>query len=502
MALFEDLLAGSLERVTEVAQHNVVRSNELSRVDRERLLKGGWLTPIIRGWYMLGHPQAQGETSQWYGSYWTFMGLYLSKRFGTKYCLSAESSLDFHLDRNNVPKQLIVIAGKGGNSRIELPHGTSLFAWEGELPPEREMLHGLQIMPLPRALCKSSPALFSREPIKAEIALRMVNPADIIRVLLEGGHTHIAGRMAGAYRFLGDAAAGNIVSTLTRLGYRIKEENPFTQTNAALGSGAIRVRSPYAARIEALWQAMREEVLVCFPKATGIPADVHSTLKKVEELYRYDAYHSLSIEGYQVTPELIEQIRIGNWNPDGNDNQQRNALAAKGYQNAFNAVCISIRRILEGAEPGATTESDLQFWYRELFSPAAQAGLVKTADLAGYRNNQVYIRGARHVPPPKDAVLDAMDAFFKCLKKEPEPAVRAVLGHFMFVYIHPFVDGNGRIGRFLMNVMLVTGGYPWTVIRSEKSRRDKYMQALERASSENDIGDFTRFVIEEMKVEW
>lgn len=67
-----------------------------------------------------------------------------------------------------------------------------------------------------------------------------------------------------------------------------------------------------------------------------------------------------------------------------------------------------------------------------------------------------------HTPPRAEAVRDLMPAFFDLLKEEPDPAVRTVLGHFMFVYIHPYMDGNGRIGRFLMNVMLAAGGYPWT----------------------------------------
>ena len=85
-----------------------------------------------------------------------------------------------------------------------------------------------------------------------------------------------------------------------------------------------------------------------------------------------------------------------------------------------------------------------------------------------------------------------MPAFFDLLKEEPEPSVRVVLGHFMFVYIHPYMDGNGRIGRFLMNVMLAAGGYPWTVIPLEK--RDDYMDALESGSVEQDIVPFAFFL--------
>jgi Fic family protein len=90
-----------------------------------------------------------------------------------------------------------------------------------------------------------------------------------------------------------------------------------------------------------------------------------------------------------------------------------------------------------------------------------------------------------------------MEALFEALTKEPSAAVRAVLGHFVFVFIHPYSDGNGRIGRFLMNLMLASGGYNWAVIRVE--RRKEYMAALEKASVHGVIDDFAKFVAEEMK---
>ena len=70
--------------------------------------------------------------------------------------------------------------------------------------------------------------------------------------------------------------------------------------------------------------------------------------------------------------------------------------------------------------------------------------------------------------------------------------MRVVLGHFVFVYIHPYVDGNGRMGRFLMNVMLASGGYPWTIVPLE--RRDDYLAALESASVKQDIAPFAAFI--------
>lgn len=92
------------------------------------------------------------------------------------------------------------------------------------------------------------------------------------------------------------------------------------------------------------------------------------------------------------------------------------------------------------------------------------------------------------VGPPCNCVA----AFFDLLREEAEPSVRCVLGHFMFVYIHPYMDGNGRVGRFLMNVMMASGGYPWTVIPVED--RNRYMHALERASVCGEIVPFAEFL--------
>src|SRR5690606_20644871 len=113
-------------------------------------------------------------------------------------------------------------------------------------------------------------------------------------------------------------------------------------------------------------------------------------------------------------------------------------------------------------------------------------------DLAGYRNGPVYIRRSMHVPPPRDAVRDCMPVLFELLTDETEAPVRVVLGHFVFVYIHPYMDGNGRMGRFLMNAMLASGGYPWTIVPLD--RRADYMGALESASARQDIRPFAAFL--------
>jgi fido (protein-threonine AMPylation protein) len=248
-----------------------------------------------------------------------------------------------------------------------------------------------------------------------------------------------------------------------------------------------------------MWESSRLKVLEVFPKPPGLPRSKRAYLKVVEDSYRSDAYHSLSIEGYNVSPELVERVRAGNWNPETHDadRQSRDAMAARGYWQAFQVVKTSVAEILGGVNSGGLARSAHRAWYRQLFQPCVWAGLIPPSALAGYRNEAVYLRTSRYVPPRWEAVRDAMPALFELLENEPEPGVRAVLGHWLFGYVHPYPDGNGRMARFLMNAMLASGGYPWTVIRVED--RDPYLAALDRASVGMDIGPFAKFIAERVR---
>jgi fido (protein-threonine AMPylation protein) len=248
-----------------------------------------------------------------------------------------------------------------------------------------------------------------------------------------------------------------------------------------------------------MWESMRDAVIATFPKAPGLPKDTEAYLHHVDEIYKSDAYHSLSIEGYSVTPELIEKVRQGGWDPeyDEGDRKNRNALAARGYWLAFQVVKEAVGKVVGGENPGALARRAHKDWYQELFQPSVRAGLIRAGSLAGYRNIPVYLRTSRYVPPRWEAVRDAMPVLFDLLDKETVPGARAVLGHWLFGYIHPYPDGNGRMARFMMNVMLASGGYSWTVIRAED--RATYLAALDRASIDMDIKPFSAFVGERVR---
>ena len=111
---------------------------------------------------------------------------------------------------------------------------------------------------------------------------------------------------------------------------------------------------------------------------------------------------------------------INTWNPaiNNDDKKDRNALAARGYYNAFNTVVASIDEILTGSNPGEIAKKEYSQWYRELFGPSVTAQLIPATALARFRNDRVFIRNSQHSPPPKEAVMDSMEAFFNCLCHE------------------------------------------------------------------------------------
>jgi hypothetical protein len=289
------------------------------------------------------------------------------------------------------------------------------------------------------------------------------------------------------------AIADEIVATMKAAGYAVRETDPFAPEQFVVGAARARV-TPIVGRMQTMWDSMRQSVIDIFPAPPGLPRKKSAYLKLVDGIYRTDAYHSLSIEGYRVTPKLIERVMSGSWNPNkyNSDRESRDALAARGYWQAFQVVRTSVAEIIAGGNAGALAAAAHRHWDRELFQPCVAAGIIPAHALAGYRDDTVFIRTSRHVPPRPEAARDAMPALFDLLERETEPSVRAVLGHWLFGYIHPYFDGNGRMARFLMNAMLASGGYPWTVIRVEL--RDQYLSALESASVDMDIRPFAAFL--------
>ncbi|HMO48956.1 MAG TPA: Fic family protein [Rubrivivax sp.] len=476
---------------------HVLRPDQLSRPHREALARNGFIRPIIRGWYMPASPSDEPrETTAWYASALEFVGRCCQARFGDAWCMSPDFSIRLHVGDNVLPAQVMVHAPNGQNTVLPLPAGHSLFDYRAKDFPAGGMADpsGVRAMPLETALVRVPESFFRTHARDAQAALLSLRDTSTLnRLLLADGRSVAAGRLAGALRACGRAElADDVLGVMKRAGHDVRETNPFDAPLPVLRS--VRGEAAYVTRIRLTWIAMREKVIELFPAPPGKPRSSRTYLSEVRDTYVRDACNSLSIEGCRVTPELIERVASGQWSPAANtgDASSRDAMAARGYYLARRAVEASLGRILAGENPGRVAAADHRAWFGELFRPSVKAGILQDDHLAGCRGHAAFIKNAAHVPPPVEAVRGLMPALFDLLELEPHPGVGAVLGHFVFVYVHPYMDGNGRMGRFLMNAMLASGGYPWTVIGA--ARRDEYMLALDAASAQGDIGPFAAFI--------
>jgi hypothetical protein len=210
---------------------------------------------------------------------------------------------------------------------------------------------------------------------------------------------------------------------------------------------------------------------------------------------RDDIYHSTTIEGYRVTPAEVDAVLLGRPVQGRTPDEIQRLLALQGYARAFD---VALSRLPRTVRPLAITEELVLDLYTELWAPSVEAGILKVTDLRAWRTRPAFLRGSRYVPPAWEKVPALMGAFLEKLGElKATPAQRAALVHWGFETIHPFPDGNGRVGRLLLNMVLGAQGISWVTIRAEE--RDAYFRALEHGQVDGDILPWGRFLAERVK---
>ncbi len=223
-------------------------------------------------------------------------------------------------------------------------------------------------------------------------------------------------------------------------------------------------------------------------------------LKQARDHKKYDTYHSTSLEGYRITPGDVDVLLSGRTPKDekgeGADDieQLKNRMAIVGYSEAFDFILARAKKDFERPH---LTENHIKDTYSNLFKPSTDAGLVDYYSLTTYRSMPVYIRGTRYAPPSYEKLPELMASFVKIVNDVKNPVVRAILAHYFFVTIHPYLDGNGRTGRLLMNYFLISAGYSWVTIKNEQ--RGEYFEALAKAQLEEGILPFGEFILSILK---
>jgi len=185
-------LAKSLEKAKSLSRDGFLKGTDLDRSIKAQLVASGYLTNVIRGWYLLSRPDATGSSTAWYGSFWDFLRHYLTDRFTkTGYCLSAETSIDLHTGETTFAKKVVVLTRKPSNQAVDLLYDTSLFLYYDKNFPEiLETKDGLNLMPIAQAITKLAPNYFRSKQQNVEIALKTVSTTALSRALLQSNSSN------------------------------------------------------------------------------------------------------------------------------------------------------------------------------------------------------------------------------------------------------------------------------------------------------------------------
>ncbi len=204
------------------------------------------------------------------------------------------------------------------------------------------------------------------------------------------------------------------------------------------------------------------------------------TLKSLREYYRVGlTYTSNALEGNSLTESETKVVIEDGLTVNGKP--LHDVYEAIGHAEAYDHLqTLATVKQLETADILKLHE----LFYKRI--DPAKAGKFRTV--------QVFISGSHHSLPKPAQIPSLLDNFLQWYhlhETQLHPVELAALVHQKFVFIHPFIDGNGRVGRLLMNLVLLRFGYPVTII--PPTLRFEYIAALEKAHT--DTKDFVHFII-------
>ena len=221
---------------------------------------------------------------------------------------------------------------------------------------------------------------------------------------------------------------------------------------------------------------------------------------RVEQKLRIESnYHSNAIEGNQLTLGETRSLILHGLTAHGKP--MRDHLDVQGHDDAIKAVEEAIK------EEHGLNEVFIRNLHRVLMKEPYEAeAIAPDGTLAKRRiaigeyktmpNNVKTSTGETYYFTPPEQVrpemTDLIDWYRAREAAGEHPIIIAATFHYRFVRIHPFDDGNGRMARLLMNMILVKHGYTVAIVAREK--RDLYLEELERADRSEDLIQFIDFI--------
>uniref|UniRef100_A0A3P9QEN6 Protein adenylyltransferase FICD n=1 Tax=Poecilia reticulata TaxID=8081 RepID=A0A3P9QEN6_POERE len=299
------------------------------------------------------------------------------------------------------------------------------------------------------------------------------------------------GKREKAHKLLVHALSMNpdFVDALTELGTILEEEKDVVQADhlytkalalSPCNERALISRDRTLPLVEEIDQRYFSLIDSKVRRLMSIPKGNSALRRVMEEMYYHHIYHTVAIEGNTLTLSEIRHIIETRYAVPGKSLQEQNeAIGVDAAMKYINTTLLS--------RSGAITVGNILEIHRRVL------GYVDPVEGGRLRTSQVFV--GHHIPPhPKD-LQRHMDELVQWLNSEEalqlHPVEYAALAHYKLVYIHPFVDGNGRTSRLLMNLVLMQARYPPITIRKEQ--RAEYYATLNTAN-EGDVRPFIRFI--------
>lgn len=212
-----------------------------------------------------------------------------------------------------------------------------------------------------------------------------------------------------------------------------------------------------------------------------IPEGDPSLKRMKKEAYFQHIHHTVAIEGNTMTLAQTRMVVETRTAVPGKSIMEHNEIL--GLDAALKFVNNTL------VNKALLTVADILAMHRRIL------GHVDPVDAGTFRRTQVFV--GEHTPPKAALLRDMMEDFVDWLNSEEalrlHPVKYAALAHYKLVFIHPFVDGNGRTARLLMNLLLMRVGYPPVIVR--KQDRSLYYEYLQ-LGNEGDVRPFVRFIAE------
>ena len=205
-------------------------------------------------------------------------------------------------------------------------------------------------------------------------------------------------------------------------------------------------------------------------------------VRNLDDWFRVElTYTSNAIEGNTLTRRETALVVEKGLTVGGKSLTEH--LEAVNHAHALNWVKEQVKR-----KPSSLTEKDILHIHDIILKG------IDDANAGHYRSVPVRISGSAVVLPNPRKVPDLMQNFVEWLKQSSDlhPVELAAEAHYRLVTIHPFVDGNGRTARLLMNMILLMTGYPAAIIR--KRDRLAYIGSLEKAQLGGSKDDYLKII--------